>query len=282
VICHFPFIKQFNSPRHVITMASEAPPKRKRSCLSTAIISFVDGGFFGAAIGSIIASVQGLSGLAAGTESIRGVVMHILRSGGRSGASLGFALGSYSGGVCSMEKARGKSDIVNPFMVGGVLGAFGSVQRVDVHDGQSIRRVFAASPRAMLGGSISSGLLCSVFWFIQQPSRKQREQHEQQQQQQQQVPMEQQQALASATLLAQLDHSAPTMLAADALDNELSLDAPSETPLSGFQISSFQLPELPEVPALASPPEVSTPDVEPAFEPQAQPLPEALVDPWAK
>jgi hypothetical protein len=271
------------SPRHVITMASDAPPKRKRSCLSTAIISFVDGGFFGAAIGSIIASVQGLSGLAAGTESIRGVVMHILRSGGRSGASLGFALGSYSGGVCSMEKARGKSDIVNPFMVGGVLGAFGSVQRVDVHDGQSIRRVFAASPRAMLGGSISSGLLCSVFWFIQQPSRKQREQHEQQQQQQQQqVPMDQQQALASATLLAQLDHSAPTMLAADALDNDLSLDAPSETPLSGLQISSFQLPELPEVPALASPPEVSTPDVEPAFEPQAQPLPEALVDPWAK
>jgi putative NIF3 family GTP cyclohydrolase 1 type 2 len=74
----------------------------------------------------------------------------------------------------------------------------------------------------------------------------------------------------------------PGPLAADALDNELSLDAPSETPLSGLQISSFQLPELPEVPALASPPEVSTPDVEPAFEPQAQPLPEALVDPWAK
>ena len=264
-------------------MASDAPPKRKRSCLSTAIISFVDGGFFGAAIGSIIASVQGLSGLAAGTESIRGVVMHILRSGGRSGASLGFALGSYSGGVCSMEKARGKSDVVNPFLVGGVLGAFGSVQRVDVHDGQSMRRVFAANPRAMLGGSVSSGLLCSVFWFIQQPSRKQREQHEQQQQQQQQqVPMEQQQALAAATLLSQFEHRSPTMLAADALDNELSLDAPSETPLSGLQISSFQLPEPPEVPALASPPEVSTPDVEPAFEPQTQPLPEALVDPWAK
>ena len=273
--------------RHVAAFSKMVEPakRKQRSCLSTAIISFVDGGFFGAAIGSIIASVQGLSGLAAGTESIRGVVMHILRSGGRSGASLGFALGSYSGGVCSMEKARGKSDVVNPFLVGGVLGAFGSVQRVDVHDGQSMRRVFAANPRAMLGGSVSSGLLCSVFWFIQQPSRKQREQHEQQQQQQQQqqqVPMEQQQALAAATLLSQFEHRSPTMLAADALDNELSLDAPSETPLSGLQISSFQLPEPPEVPALASPPEVSTPDVEPAFEPQTQPLPEALVDPWAK
>ena len=44
----------------------------------------------------------------------------------RSGASLAAALAGYSGGVCSLEKGRGKRDGINPFIVGGMMGAVSS------------------------------------------------------------------------------------------------------------------------------------------------------------
>ena len=183
------------------TAPSNMPTKvpRKRSCLVTGLVSFVDGAAFGSAIGGIIASAQSISGIAAGTETVLISIGHVLKSGARSGVSLGAAIGIYSGGVCSLEKARNKRDALNPFLVGGVIGAVGAVQRVDVHDGQSLRRVTAISPRAMLGGSLSSAMLCSLFWWLQQPSRLQREEREKQlvQQQQQQLAQQQQPSQAS-------------------------------------------------------------------------------------
>ena len=187
------------------TAPSNMPTKvpRKRSCLVTGLVSFVDGAAFGSAIGGIIASAQSISGIAAGTETVLISIGHVLKSGARSGVSLGAAIGIYSGGVCSLEKARNKRDALNPFLVGGVIGAVGAVQRVDVHDGQSLRRVTAISPRAMLGGSLSSAMLCSLFWWLQQPSRLQREEREKQLVQQQQQQLAQQQQLTQQQLAQQ-------------------------------------------------------------------------------
>ena len=279
-------------------VAAAPRPRRKRSCLGTAIVSFVDGGIFGAAIGSIIASAQAISGITGGTETIGSAIKHVLRSGSRSALSLGTALASYSGGVCSLEKARGKSDVVNPFLVGGILGAFGSVQRVEVHDGQHMRKVFAANPRAMLGGSVSSGLLCSLFWYIQQPSRKQQEQLQQMQQQQQ----------GAAALLAQLEKSGSSSSSSsgssgssdgsDGSDGSGSVEPLVETPLSGQLSSSGLLPESGAVESILSGRKFAEPDLSPAsleaVEPRAPsaPLstdaampsattPEVLADPWA-
>ena len=301
--------------------AADAPlrPRRKRSCLGTTIISFVDGGIFGATIGSIIASAQSVSGMMSGTETVRSSIMHVIRSGGRSFVSLGVALGSYSGGVCSLEKARGKKDVVNPFLVGGVLGALGSVQRVDVHDGQTMRRVLSASPRAMVGGSVSSGLLCSIFWYIQQPSRKQREQQEQLQQQQEQlmlqqeklhqlqqqqkpaaVPLyeqqqEQRQAAAAAALRAQLDAPAQDSLPRSLPSAEfatLSAETVTEAPLSGKDVSGIggrllgedPLPGRHLVEADLNPAALEPPTPMPSNVPSIEKEPlstEQLLDPWA-
>ena len=292
-------------------VAAAPRPRRKRSCLGTAIVSFVDGGIFGAAIGSIIASAQAISGITGGTETIGSAIKHVLRSGSRSALSLGTALASYSGGVCSLEKARGKSDVVNPFLVGGILGAFGSVQRVEVHDGQHMRKVFAANPRAMLGGSVSSGLLCSLFWYIQQPSRKQQEQQELLLQQQEQLQQMQQQQQGAAALLAQLEKSGSSSSSSsgssgssgssdgsDGSDGSGSVEPLVETPLSGQLSSSGLLPESGAVESILSGRKFAEPDLSPAsleaVEPRAPsaPLstdaampsattPEVLADPWA-
>ena len=162
------------TPGAVPAVASPAPerPRRQLSCLGKGIISCIDGGCFGAAIGAIFSSARAMSSLAAGTESVVGALGMVARSGLQSGLSLGAALGFYSGGVCSLEQFRSKRDLVNPFLVGGIMGAFGAVQRVEVHDGQRKMRVLAYSPRGMAVGALTSGMLCSLFWYIQQPTRR--------------------------------------------------------------------------------------------------------------
>ena len=162
------------TPGAVPAVASPGPerPRRQLSCLGKGIISCIDGGCFGAAIGAIFSSARAMSSLAAGTESVVGALGMVARSGLQSGLSLGAALGFYSGGVCSLEQFRSKRDLVNPFLVGGIMGAFGAVQRVEVHDGQRKMRVLAYSPRGMAVGALTSGMLCSLFWYIQQPTRR--------------------------------------------------------------------------------------------------------------
>jgi hypothetical protein len=158
-----------------------APPPKKRqlSCLGKGVISLVDGGLFGAAIGGVMASAQGISALSSGTENVRGAVLLVARSAWRSAASLGMALAGYTGGVCSLERLRGRRDAINPFFVGGLMGAIGSITRVEVHDGQTQRRVFAVVPRNMMAGALSSGALCTLFWYMQQPSRRARDEEQQ-------------------------------------------------------------------------------------------------------
>lgn len=160
---------------------SEAPKKRQPSCVGKSIVAFIDGGFFGAAIGSIVSSAQAIASVAGGNESFLSACRNVARSGFQSGLSLGGALAGYSGGVCTLESARGRRDVLNPFLVGGVIGAVGSVQRVEVHDGQHKRRIFMGNPRAMLGRSLSSAMLCSVFWYMQQPSKQRQDDQGQEQ-----------------------------------------------------------------------------------------------------
>ena len=105
------------------TAVAPDKPRRQLSCLGRTLVAFIDGGSFGAAIGGIIASAQGLSSLAAGTESFVGALRGVASGAMRSGASLAAALAGYSGGVCSLEKGRGKRDGINPFIVGGMMGA---------------------------------------------------------------------------------------------------------------------------------------------------------------
>ena len=171
------------SPPSAPTAVAPDKPRRQLSCLGRTLVAFIDGGSFGAAIGGIIASAQGLSSLAAGTESFVGALRGVASGAMRSGASLAAALAGYSGGVCSLEKGRGKRDGINPFIVGGMMGAVSSVQRVDYHDGRTQSRVFAVNPRAMLTQSISSAALCTLFWYMQQPRTKQKSADGQQQQQ---------------------------------------------------------------------------------------------------
>ena len=80
-----------------------------------------------------------------------------------------------SGGVCSLEKWRARKDPLNPFLVGGVMGAFNGVQRLEVHDGQTRRRVLSINSRVAMSSGLSSALLCTIFWYINQPSKKQLE-----------------------------------------------------------------------------------------------------------
>jgi hypothetical protein len=141
--------------------------KRQRSCVGTAIVSFVDGSFFGGAIGGIIASASAIGGVLSGGESVGSAFMHVLRSGGRSALSLGSLVAGYNGGVCTLERMRRKRDVANPFVIGGLMGLVGSVSRVDVHDGQHKRRVLALNPRLALSSALSSAMLCSVFWWMQ-------------------------------------------------------------------------------------------------------------------
>ena len=100
-----------------------APPKRRqRSCLAQTIGSAIDGGIFGGAIGSIMATGNALQlGLTNGGFRL------ILRSGAASAVSIGGFLATYNGGVCSLERWRKRRDVVNPFIIGGIMGVAGAV-----------------------------------------------------------------------------------------------------------------------------------------------------------
>ena len=154
--------------------AAPTPQRRQRSCVANGCVAFIDGAFFGGAIGGIINSAQAMSGLASGAETMGSALRHVIRSSARSGISLGLALATYSSGVCSLERARGKRDVANPFLVGGMLGAVGSIQTVELHDGQRKTRALAANPRAMIGGTLSSAMLCALFWQMQRSGQQRR------------------------------------------------------------------------------------------------------------
>jgi len=253
-------------PRHDAPPAADAPPpkaqRRQLNCLGKTLVAFVDGGSFGAAIGAIIASAQSVSSLASGTESIFGAIRGVATAGWRSGVSLGFALAGYSGGICYMERVRGTKDVVNPFFIGGMMGAVGSVQRVDYHDGQTKRRVLHMNPRVMLGSATSSALLCSVFWYMQQPSRAKREAQEQQQLQQQQQPAAASIAPPSAGIARPLP-----------LPSELLTDgAVAEVETSPFPTTGFAQGLLPDGLLSGDSPESHPPP--PLQELNLQPLPE--------
>ena len=202
-------------------------PRRQLSCLGKSLISFIDGGTFGAAIGGIFAGVSAVSSVTAGSESILGAARTVFRASAASAFSLGVALGGYTGGVCSLERWRGKRDFINPFIVGGIGGALGAIQRVQIHDGQTKRTVLAFSGRGLMAGSASSALLCSVFWYLQQPSRAAREEREKeavaaQQQQQQQLLRDEQERMQQRQRLVADPETQKVMgaLSAGTLDKE--------------------------------------------------------------
>ena len=149
--------------------------RAKLSCLGKSILSFVDGSTLGATIGGIISSVQAMSGLSAGNETLGSAVRHVGKSTLKSGFSIGGAIACYNGGVCSLENARGKRDAANPFLVGGLLGALSSFSFQEVHDGQFKRRMLTFNTRSATGAAISSAMLCTLFWSMQQPGRVARE-----------------------------------------------------------------------------------------------------------
>ena len=95
-------------------MADDETRKRRPGCLARAIGSGLDGGIMGGAIGAIMASGTALQAGFSG-----GGLQLLARAGFRSAISFGGFLASYNGGICSLERMRGKRDFINPFVVGG-------------------------------------------------------------------------------------------------------------------------------------------------------------------
>ena len=185
-----------------------------------------------------------------------------------------------SGGVCSLERTRGRRDVLNPFLVGGLMGAIGSVQRVDFHDGQTKHRGFSVNPRAMAGSAVSSALLCTLFWYVQQPSRRAREEAQEQNDAQKQ----QQQQAGGGSLTTPEPALVPGLGVVPSTGGssewmgdgqELESDAPL-IPTTGLA-QGLLLPELLTADATESNAPAAGADAEPAFAPEG-----ALSDPWAK
>lgn len=127
----------------------DAPQKRQRSCLAVTVGAAIDGCIFGGAIGAIMSS-----GTAFQAGLTNGGLQVILRSGAASALSVGGFLASYNGGVCTMERMRSRRDVVNPFIVGGVMGVLGAVPGY-------LRPHPAApwayrNPRALVSGGLTS------------------------------------------------------------------------------------------------------------------------------
>ena len=322
------------TPSADVAAPSAPPPQRRQlSCLGRTIVAFVDGGTFGAAIGSIIATAQGVSGIAGGVESPFGALRSIVASGWRSGVSLGFALAGCAcepslcfspcppmhdlrfdariggacfracacarrvprladqGGVCSLERWRARKDALNPFVVGGLMGVVGSIQRVDYHDGRTKSRAFAINPRAMLASGTSSALLCTLFWYINQPSKKQREAQEQALaaagRQAQQVPPLPQQPGQAATLAGAAAAAAGVPAAAPiAAAGELLTDGEARGELDAGLLPTTGLAQglLPELLSGVDEPEpaAEVSGLVPAAELSDAPAEPAFADPWAK
>ena len=143
-------------------MASAEPQqgkKRTASCLAKTVGSLLDGGVFGAAIGSLMAA-----GPAFSQGLFNGGLRFLVRSGLQSALSVGGFMATYNGGICSLERLRAKRDVVNPFLVGGLIGVAGSVPGF-------VRPLPNApwayrNPRALVGSGLGSALLCSFFWLL--------------------------------------------------------------------------------------------------------------------
>ena len=134
-------------------------PRRKPSCLARTIGSALDGGIFGAAIGSLMATGPAFShGL------LQGGLAHILRSGVRSALSVGGFMATYNGGLCTLEKTRQKRDVFNPFFLGGFIGVAGAIPGY-VQPLASAPWAYR-NPRALIGSGLGSAALCSFFWMI--------------------------------------------------------------------------------------------------------------------
>lgn len=144
---------------------SAAPKRRERSCLAVYIGSALDGGVFGAIIGALFATAPAVShGL------LNGGLRFIGASAMRSGFSLGGFMATYNGGVCSLEKARGTKDVLNPFVVGFGSGVVGALPGY-VHPMPQAPWAYR-NPRALLGGGLGSGLLCAFFWGLSRVGRE--------------------------------------------------------------------------------------------------------------
>ena len=141
--------------------APEQPQDKKRtgSCLARTVGSLIDGGVFGAAIGSLMAT-----GPAFSQGLFNGGLRILLRSGLQSAVSVGGFMSVYNGGICSLESLRSKRDVVNPFLVGGLIGVAGAIPGF-------VRPMPTApwaykNPRALVGSGLGSAMLCSFFWML--------------------------------------------------------------------------------------------------------------------
>ena len=133
--------------------------KRPASCLAKFVGSAIDGGVFGAAIGSLMAT-----GPAFSQGLLNGGLRFLLRSGLQSALSVGGFMSVYNGGVCSLESLRSKKDVVNPFIVGGGIGIVGAMPGY-------LRPLPTApwaykNPRALVGNGLGSAMLTSFFWLL--------------------------------------------------------------------------------------------------------------------
>jgi len=133
--------------------------RRKPSCLAKTFFAAVDGGICGAAIGSLMAT-----GPAMANGLFNGGLRHIMRSGMASAVSVGGFMATFNGGVCSLEKARAKRDVVNPFLVGFGIGVAGAVPGY-VQPLPNAPWAYR-NPRALIGGGVGSAMLCSFFWML--------------------------------------------------------------------------------------------------------------------
>ena len=183
-----------------------------------------------------------------------------------------------SGGVCVLERMRGRKDAANPFLIGGLMGAVGSVTRIEYHDGQTKRKALSMNPRVMLGSATSSALLCSLFWYMQQPSRQRREEMQQQEQQLQQAAAAAQAAAATGKAAPAKKLPLPPTIkppAADRPPSELMTDgqSPSELETSPFPTTGFAQGLLPDGLLSGESPESLAPAEPAAVEPAAELVP---------
>uniref|UniRef100_A0A7S0L0E6 Mitochondrial import inner membrane translocase subunit TIM22 n=1 Tax=Coccolithus braarudii TaxID=221442 RepID=A0A7S0L0E6_9EUKA len=78
-------------------------------------------------------------------------------------------LAVYNGGICTTERLRGKRDMANPFVVGGVMGVSGALPSF-VQPTSSAPWAYR-NPRALAAAGLSSAMMCSFFWSLGSSSR---------------------------------------------------------------------------------------------------------------
>ena len=143
----------------------EARRTEKRGCLARTIGSAMDGAILGGGLGGIMAMGQAAThGISASAISL------VVRSAIRSGLSLAGFLAAFNGGTCSLESARGKSDVFNPFAVGCAIGIAGALPGwiAPLPHAPYLYR----NNRALAGAGLSSAMLCSFFYFLSGGARE--------------------------------------------------------------------------------------------------------------